>query len=325
MAVLSLRNAANRLAAKDADRKQFDSLMDKGTRLFITDMLDLAEFIAGRVLKFEMNFDIELVKSDEYQKLLTDIQQTMILSDMTARDQVLRWTEEAIKKGGDFAGITSVSPFVPEIRFEDAIDDYIKRRPKLAIGYLEVQRVYNIPGGAPFAAARSASEKLTERVQREIVRSIEEGEPADEVVKRIQENAREEFHDWSRAYAETVYRTNMATAYQAGEFRELQDPAVAEVIVGLEFSAVGDSDTRPEHAALDGMIAATTDPIWNPHSPPIGYNCRCSTIRVDRFDAEARGLLSPAGTLNQSLPDGFTGEPPDSGFRNIRPDRQVYG
>lgn len=43
----------------------------------------------------------------------------------------------------------------------------------------------------------------------------------------------------------------------------------------LQFSTVGDSRVRPEHAALDGIIKPVNDTFWDTYAPPLAYRCRC--------------------------------------------------
>lgn len=316
---------AHRLAALIDAQEEQEALLGKSIGRFITDMLDLAVLTAKRVARYDTGFG-GIRNSPQFESLFGGISRSMTLADIAARRRVLLWRDAVLRERGLLASSpTTISPFVPQIRFEDAITDIIEREPRLAIGYRRVQRAYNTPGGKAFAAAKSASEKLTERVQREVQRALESGEPGDEVIERIQTKAREEFHDWSRAYAKTVYRTNVATAYEAGKFEELKDPDVASVIVALQYVTAGDADVRPDHAKLEGLTAAADDPVWETHAPPLFYNCRCTLDYVDRFDAQDRGIIGPGGIVNRQEPKDFTGEAPNPDFRQIRPDRQVYG
>lgn len=135
----------------------------------------------------------------------------------------------------------------------------------------------------------------------------------------------EEVNDWTVAYADTVYRTNVASAFAAGAWHQSLDPEIMEIIPAKLYSAIGDSDTRPNHLAADGLIAGVTDPIWETLSPPMGFNCRCSLLDVDRFELEDRGLLNADGTVTRVLPANFANARPDPGFGTGRPDRRVYG
>ncbi|HUW32524.1 MAG TPA: phage minor head protein, partial [Planctomycetota bacterium] len=138
----------------------------------------------------------------------------------------------------------------------------------------------------------------------------------------------EDMADWTRSYAETVWRTNMSTAYSAGRFRQMADPAVAYAIGALMFDGPTDTgpmgDTRPNHAAAVGLVGAADDPGWQIIAPPLGYNCRHSLSFLSWDECRRRGKVLPDGSIRRmKIPnDAF----PDKGFRSGgRPDQLIYG
>jgi SPP1 gp7 family putative phage head morphogenesis protein len=81
----------------------------------------------------------------------------------------------------------------------------------------------------------------------------------------------------------TVFQTNVQTAYQNGRFEQMTDPAVAVALPFWTYRTAGDDRVRPAHAALDGFSARNNDVVWNRIYPPCGYNCRC-TVTVEGPD-----------------------------------------
>lgn len=77
-------------------------------------------------------------------------------------------------------------------------------------------------------------------------------------------------------HLETVFRTNMQTAYGVGRRRAFEE--VADDLPFWEYSAVNDDRTRPAHKACDGLILPADHEFWATHFPPWGFNCRCSVI-----------------------------------------------
>jgi SPP1 gp7 family putative phage head morphogenesis protein len=88
---------------------------------------------------------------------------------------------------------------------------------------------------------------------------------------------------------ETIFRTNLQSAYQAGRYRQLTEPAVMAALPYWRYVAVLDGSTRPEHAALHGKIYPANHPFWKTWYPPNGFNCRCTVVAVSKRQIEANG------------------------------------
>ncbi len=100
----------------------------------------------------------------------------------------------------------------------------------------------------------------------------------------------------SPARLETIFRTNMQTSYAAGQWDQIT--AQADALPYLMYDAIDDWRTRPEHAALDNTVLPVTDPFWEKHYPPNGWNCRCGVIQMDQAMVDAAGL-----TVASKAPD----------------------
>lgn len=87
---------------------------------------------------------------------------------------------------------------------------------------------------------------------------------------------------------ETIFRTNMMSAYAAGSWRQIMDQA--EDAPYLLYDAIDDGRTRAEHRAWNNTVLPASDKFWNTHYPPNGYNCRCSVIQLDDGDLERLSL-----------------------------------
>lgn len=87
---------------------------------------------------------------------------------------------------------------------------------------------------------------------------------------------------------ETIFRTNMQTAYAAQAWEEIASQS--DLAPFLMYDAVDDFRTRPQHRAWDGKVLLTTDPWWETHYPPNGWNCRCGAIQLSADQLSAMGL-----------------------------------
>ncbi len=77
----------------------------------------------------------------------------------------------------------------------------------------------------------------------------------------------------------------------------------ADLYPNLEWRTAGDSDVRPEHAKLDGLILPVNDPFWNSHTPPLGFGCRCELTQTDKKTVEKDGYK------DTGAPKGFDFNP----------------
>jgi SPP1 gp7 family putative phage head morphogenesis protein len=100
----------------------------------------------------------------------------------------------------------------------------------------------------------------------------------------------------SPAHIENVYRTNVASAYADGQREVLNHPLVADEFPYVEYTAVHDSRTDPDHLAMEhhgiggGPIYRRDDPVIQLFWPPWRYNCRCAVIALTLEDAAAAGV-----------------------------------
>jgi SPP1 gp7 family putative phage head morphogenesis protein len=77
----------------------------------------------------------------------------------------------------------------------------------------------------------------------------------------------------------------------------------ADLYPNLEWRTAGDSDVRPEHAALQGLVLPINDPFWKTHTPPLGFGCRCELIQTDEK------VVKPEGYKDVPAPKGFDFNP----------------
>lgn len=98
---------------------------------------------------------------------------------------------------------------------------------------------------------------------------------------------------------ETIFRTQMQSAYAAGHWQEIE--AQADVAPFLMYDAVDDFRTRPLHASWDRKVLPVTHKWWHTHYPPNGYNCRCGVIQLDAEQLQQLGL-----TQSKDAPDDGT-------------------
>jgi SPP1 gp7 family putative phage head morphogenesis protein len=88
-----------------------------------------------------------------------------------------------------------------------------------------------------------------------------------------------------------IYDTNLSTAYAAGHWAHIRENAQTAPYV--QYSAVLDARTRAQHRAWNGLVLRHDDPWWKTHTPPVGYNCRCTVIQLDERSLAKLGKSGP--------------------------------
>jgi len=228
----------------------------------------------------------------------------------------------AAVRGSNFAAEQTV---IPNVSLAEALDDFVSRTPKVVRSAAErtAQRIAELyTEDRVVAFVRAAEESVTREAQSFIARALREGIGEGEAGQRLAMSVnqiREGTEAWSEGYARMAFRTNVNTAVTAGRFRASQDPDVKLVVPAFRFDAVGDSDTRHNHDAADGIILTVDNPAWNRIAPPLGYNCRCQVSHVSVMELDAMNRLRADGSvIEDRIPsDAF----PDDGFRHGgRPD-----
>ena len=187
-------------------------------------------------------------------------------------------------------------PGVPRVPFTQALDDLIDRFPVGIAADLknkgaEVAQVYSRQQA--FALAEISDAYVTRRVQNIIGDVLEKGLSRERAIEKVVEEAPHASH----AYARTVTRTNISTAYSAGTFQQASDPVIRPLFPAFEYQSRRDKNTRQgnaalgeeNHLALDGLIAAVDWVGWGKWAPPNGYNCRCAITPVPLDVLESRG------------------------------------
>ena len=107
---------------------------------------------------------------------------------------------------------------------------------------------------------------------------------------------------WHR---ETVFRTNVLSAYGRGHWEQAQ--AARTLRPYARYSAVMDGRTRPRHAALHGVVYPLDHPFWQTYWPPWDYNCRCAAVTLSQWEIDTQGLQ-----VSQDVPS-------EDGGRDARP------
>lgn len=162
-----------------------------------------------------------------------------------------------------------------------------------------------------FTATELATDHLRRFAFEQLTRALEEGTTLQDFAAALRaEEISLGVTPSSAAYVENVYRTNVATAYGAGRFRQLSSPEVQTARPLLEYRTAGDTRVRPNHARLNGLVFRQSDPLWPTFAPPNGYQCRCSVVARRASDVDPRRIVDASSLGPEYQPDpGFAAAP----------------
>jgi len=107
---------------------------------------------------------------------------------------------------------------------------------------------------------------------------------------------------------ETIFRTNVQTAYGAGRARMQAEPAIRKRRPYLKYSSVLDARTSPICKPLGGTVLPVDHPFWASHQPPLHFGCRSTTIALTTEQAQAAGVAEEAPEVEPQEGFGRTAE-----------------
>lgn len=143
-----------------------------------------------------------------------------------------------------------------------------------------------------------AADQLTSDVQSKVRESLVRAMETGGTLEAFRRDLRESFSDGilTPDHAETVFRTNILSAYSDGQERLLADPAVGELFPYAAYHATHDDRVRPEHLDMERRgiggtnIYRRDDPVWQLFRPTWGHNCRCTWTSLSVAEAARRGI-----------------------------------
>ncbi len=143
-----------------------------------------------------------------------------------------------------------------------------------------------------------------------LLEAIESGQTLDEWRGRVGERLRSR----SPVHLETVFRTNVQSAYSAGRWAQLNHPAVRKARPFWMYDAIMDGRTTDICKERHGTVLPVDDPWWRENTPPLHFNCRSGIRALTPEQAKARGVASAPPTV----------KPPQAGF-GLAPDVEDWG
>jgi hypothetical protein len=145
-----------------------------------------------------------------------------------------------------------------------------------------------------FMVAGARSEGLLNDLRTAVMRA--EGQTLETFTKEFKKIAAA--HQWAHTgsagwRARVIYDTNLTQAYNAGRYKQLNDPDVLRLRPWWRYRHGGSLDPRPHHLAWNGLVLHHSHPWWNTHYPANGWGCSCYVESLSDADLRRLGKAGP--------------------------------
>lgn len=204
------------------------------------------------------------------------------------------------------------NPF--DMKFHEAIKFALDKKPEL---FENIDTFQEQVRAKAFWVKRSTEITATEKVMKELQKSLDNGGTYKEFLKDIDSVIDKVGMGNDGWYSANVYRTNMLSFYNSGVYQQ-QNENLENQPYWL-YDGVGDNRQSDICKELDGKVYKADDPIWGKIYPPNHYACRSGVIALSDDDLESYGLKAskPTKTIKELDLGSFEGNPADSYWKNL--------
>lgn len=196
-------------------------------------------------------------------------------------------------------------------RFDESIEWFRSKTPFTARRYYELESAAR---DRSFTISNTAQMDVIQGILDDIDRAIQNGTSLGDFSAHVSEKLEEA---WGGSVAnpghriETIYRTNIQSAFSRGRQVQMDQPEVKALRPGRLFDAVRDHGTTPVCRECDGTLVDADDPWLADHIPPLHHQCRSRIRAVRMTEVRRRGGFTAAHKLPRIGPDAGFGEKPN--------------
>ncbi len=209
----------------------------------------------------------------------------------------------------ELLGLEEFNPF--KMKYEEAIKHFNDKTP---IMFETLEEISEEVRSNFFWLKKSTDLECTDKVFSYLRKAIEEGdtlkefkEGADEVLKKA--GLGKKGH-----YLETVFRTNIQSAYSAGNWKQQYESR--ERFPYLQYMITKDINTSDICLNFANRVYRYDSPFWNKYYPPNHYRCRATTISLSKEEVNEAGLTISRKVIDQDV-GTFKGNPGETYWKDI--------
>ena len=197
-----------------------------------------------------------------------------------------------------------------EISFKEAVKYMSSKVPMTRKEYKQLDDKLRFRA---FTASRLSQIDAIEKVRKHLVKSIANGGTLTEFQTQEGIEAALKVSGFSKEspwYWETVYRTNIQTAYNTGRLMQYEkNPPLYLEFIGIDDSRQTQDICKPR----SGIILPYKDSWWNDNYPPLHFNCRSTVRAIYKEEADIRGISPSDIPQLDDVDTGFGKNPLKSG------------
>ena len=217
----------------------------------------------------------DVIDADRLQDLILQAKLTATLyGRAVVQDIDSRWT--AWKAGQSFAKEKKPQPenFLTELSLDPLPPEKAMKffKGKVLLSAKDFYDLTDQLRSEAFTVSRVAKMDIIKDIHEAVQSAIDEGETLSGFRSRLQDIVQSKgwggLEPW---HEETVFRTNIQTAYSVGHEQEVE--GMEDAFPYAQYVAIDDDRVRDEHLALNGKIFPVNHPFWNTWTVPNGYNC----------------------------------------------------
>lgn len=189
-------------------------------------------------------------------------------------------------------------------KFDEAYDYFANKFP---VTEELAEQLGQYAGPRAWTVAGVAQLDIVLDVHRSLLKAIEQGTPLDEWKEAIEEKLTKAWGKKNSPRVETIFRNASQQSFNAGRWRQMSDPAIAELRPYAEFDAIDDERTSEFCHEWDDTILLREEFAKRNACPQCHHRCRSQLRAVSEREAQRRGITE---TPPDTKPDAGWGKAP---------------
>lgn len=177
------------------------------------------------------------------------------------------------------------------LKFEEAVKSF---RERVAVSDADWRAMSEGARQRAFKVAGVAQLDLVAQTWKALDKAIADGKTLADFKKEVGPALKKEWGGSVKnpgARLETIFRTNVQTAYSHGTWTQLQKPETRRIRPFIKSTAIlGDGRTSLICATIKTVILPAEHPWWLTHWAPLHFNCRRAQTGLTQKQAEKQGI-----------------------------------